>query len=154
KTTGRDVLVARYTINGTLDTTFNSTGWVSTDINRIDNWTTSVGRQSTGKIVVAGWSSDSTILRYTATGQLDSGKGGFGQAGKNGSLLGYTILSMGQFPSDEIDALAIQPDDKIVTVGWSYDYNVVNAQLTLMRFTANGLPDATFNHGSPVLFPQ
>src|SRR5262249_51878773 len=47
-------------------------------------------------------------------------------------------------------ALTIQPDDKIVTVGWGLDVNG-NFETTLMRFTANGLPDTTFNGGSPVL---
>lgn len=51
--------------------------------------------------------------------------------------------------NDVIKALAIQPDDKIVTVGYAGDAaNVTNSQLTLMRFTANGLPDTTFNEKS------
>jgi uncharacterized delta-60 repeat protein len=155
--TSNDVLVARYTANGALDTTFNGTGWVSTDINRIENMANAVGLQSTGKIVAAGFNGfyqDSLILRYTSTGKLDSGSGGFGQADKHGSPLGYTIMSMGSAgPDSQINALAIQPDDKIVTVGEDYDGNLVNGQLTLMRFTADGLPDTTFNGGSPVLFP-
>jgi uncharacterized delta-60 repeat protein len=159
--TGLNVLVARYTVNGALDTTFNGTGWVSTNINSTDNRADAVGLQSTGKIVAAGYTrdsqgyDDSVILRYTSAGKLDSGSGGFGQAGKNGSPLGYTILSMGSAGQyeDQINALAVQPDDKIVTVGSAYDPNAVNAQLTLMRFNANGSPDTTFNGGSPVLLP-
>jgi uncharacterized delta-60 repeat protein len=159
--TNGDVLVARYTVNGALDTTFNGTGWVSTDINRSANKADAVGLQSTGKIVAAGHTrnsqgyDDSVILRYTSAGRLDNGTGGFGQAGKGGSTLGYTVLSMGSTGQyeDEIDALAIQPDDKIVTVGSAYDPNYVNAQLTLMRFNANGSPDTTFHGGSPVLLP-
>ena len=155
-----DVLVARYTANGALDTTFNGTGWVSTDINRAPNAAYAVGLQSTGKIIAAGYTvnsqgyDDSVILRYTSAGKLDSGSGGFGQAGKGGSALGYTIMSMGTAgPYDQINALAIQPDDKIVTVGSDIDGNAVNSQLTLMRFTASGSPDPTFNEGSPVLLP-
>jgi uncharacterized delta-60 repeat protein len=159
--TNGDVLVARYTVNGALDSTFNGTGWVSTDINRVNNNALAVGLQSTGKIVAAGYTlnshgqNDSVILRYTSAGKLDSGSGGFGQAGKNGSTLGYTIMSMGSPGQDydQINALAIQPDDKIVTVGYAYDGNAYNAQLTLMRFTANGLPDTTFNGGNLVLLP-
>jgi uncharacterized delta-60 repeat protein len=144
-------LAARYNTNCALDTTFNGTGWVTTAVtSKGAGAAYAVGLQSTGKIVEGGLGSNgSAILRYTTTGQLDSGKGGFGQVGKNGSAPGYTTMSMG--PSDYgIRALAIQPDDKIVTVGWGYDVNN-NFELTLMRFTANGLPDTTFNGGSPVL---
>jgi uncharacterized delta-60 repeat protein len=157
----REVLVARYTAGGALDTTFGGTGWVSAGLGSTDSYAHAVGLQSTGKIVAAGQTRnsqgtyDSVILRYTATGKLDSGSGGFGQAGRKGSTLGYTILSMGStgLSEDQINALAIQPDDKIVTVGSAYDPNYVNAQLTLMRFNANGTPDTTFNGGSPVLLP-
>jgi uncharacterized delta-60 repeat protein len=146
-------LAARYTVNGALDTTFNGTGWATTAITRQSaGLAYAVGLQSTGKIVEGGdvgGGGGSAILRYTSTGHLDSGKGGFGQVGKNGSAPGYTTMSMG--PSDYgIQALAIQPDDKIVTVGWGDDVNN-NFESTLMRFTANGLPDTTFNGGSPVL---
>jgi uncharacterized delta-60 repeat protein len=154
KQTSFDVLVARYSPNGAPDTSFNGTGWVETDINRAQNWADAVGLQSTGKIVVAGYngnaitSTTSVVLRYTTTGQLDSGIGGFGQTQKNGSALGYTITPLGSV--NVISGLVIQPDDKIVTVGYETDASG-NDYLTLMRFTANGILDTTFNGGSPVL---
>ena len=95
-------VAARYNTDGSLDTTFNGTGWVTTAITRKSAGTAyAVGLQSTGKIVVAGvgGGGGSAILRYTSTGKLDSGKGGFGQVGKNGSAPGYTTISMGPSPT-------------------------------------------------------
>jgi uncharacterized delta-60 repeat protein len=156
---GPGFLAARYNTDGTLDTTFNGTGWVTTAISRNSaGYANAVGLQSTGKIVEGGYyggpqNNGSVLLRYTSTGQLDSGRGGFGQLAKNGSALGYTTMSMSHLIDGGVQALTIQPDDKIVTVGYAYDANIANGQLTLMRFTANGLPDTTFNGGSPVLLP-
>ena len=156
-----NMLAARLTPNGALDTSFNGSGWASVNTNQSLNSGYAVGLQSTGKVVVAGSTRhpsdpyfNSVLARYTAAGKLDSGTGGFGQTGTNGLPLGYRSTQMTSFLNDDIEALAVLPDDKILAVGRAYGTSTDNMDLTLMRFTADGNPDPTFNGGTPVLFNQ
>jgi uncharacterized delta-60 repeat protein len=82
--TNSDVAVARYNIDGTLDSGFGSGGKVVTAIGSGDDVATSLAVQSDGKIVVCGYSyngtdNDFALLRYNSNGTLDTG---FGNAGK------------------------------------------------------------------------
>jgi uncharacterized delta-60 repeat protein len=73
--------VARYNGNGSLDTGFNGTGTVTTQIGT-RSYATELAIQSDGKIVVCGYAYSSGYLfamaRYTTTGTLDQS---FGQHG-------------------------------------------------------------------------
>jgi uncharacterized delta-60 repeat protein len=131
-------VVARFNTDGTLDGGFGSGGWNTLDA-RYDgeNPAESVGLQSTGKVVAAGYSlwSDSLaeVARFTASGAVDSGKGGFGQI-VQGKAVGYTLTQFGTGQSVFFD-LAVQPDDKVVAVGGP----------VVARYTASGTLDKTFN---------
>lgn len=147
--------VARFNADGTLDNGFGSGGWNSLDA-RADYWNRAegVGLQSTGKIVLAGWSGDSVVpnwaelARFTAAGVLDRGKGGFGQV-VWGKPIGYTLNSFGVFvmtPRNSFSDVAVRPDDKLVAVGRTVvdNWNV----LLVARYTANGTLDKSFNGGT------
>jgi uncharacterized delta-60 repeat protein len=146
--------VARFNTNGTLDSGFGSGGWNTLDA-RADffNPAAAVGLQSTGKVVVAGWSVNlnppypAEVARFTASGAIDTGGGGFGQGKK-----GYTFTTFGTY-ENFLGDLAVQPDDKVVAVGAASDATSSD-RLIVARYTASGTLDTTFNgSGYSVFLP-
>ena len=128
------IALARFQADGSLDTTFGGDGMVEIPFpSPIYSLATAVALQDDGKIVAAGTASVGfqnyiVVLRYLADGTLDAG---FGTDGI------VTDLDSDQFASD----LVIQPDGKIVVVGWvglNYDGIIVK------RYLADGTPDASF----------
>ena len=69
--------VVRYNSDGSLDTTFNSTGQATTSLTNNDDYGESVAVQSDGKIVVAGRAFNGSkydigVVRYNTDGTLDT----------------------------------------------------------------------------------
>ncbi len=141
--------LARYNSNGTLDSTFDADGKVTTDIPAYSgsrgHEAKSVALQIDGKIVVAGsssngFSSDVIVARYIAAGPL---------AGTlDTSFAGDGIKDdIGVFGSgwDEGNAVVIQPDQAILVAGFSEPFG--DSQLLLLRLTTNGAQDPTFDAG-------
>jgi uncharacterized delta-60 repeat protein len=129
-----DFLVVRYTITGTLDTEFNSTGIVTTPV---DNNTIDIGRsvslQPDGKIVVAGESGGRFALaRYTSSGKLDN------SFGNNGMV----VTAIGASSSGH--SVDVQPDGRIVVAGESDNH------LTVVRYTITGTLDTEFSNSGVV----
>ena len=91
-----------------------------------------MGLQSDGKIVLL---ATRTLTRYTSDGRLDTS---FGTAGEVSVTFGSGVLSTAQ-------GLAIQPDDKIVVVGFMRIGS--NEDFAVARFEPNGGPDLTFGDG-------
>lgn len=153
--------VARLNVDGSPDGSFGTGGWTSFDVQPGSDQANAVGLQSTGKVVVIG-SSDSSMdpftntlsalaARFTASGAIDSGKGGFGQVVK-GKAKGYTLSTFGARYNPFAD-LAVQPDNKIVAVG-DIIADGTNRRLVIARYTAAGILDKTFNgSGYSVLLP-
>ena len=148
---GGSFAVARFDTSGTLDSGFGSGGWTSLAAGPVGyNPAQAVGLQSTGKIVVAGadiqgyptFTSTAEMARFTASGALDSGSGGFGQV-SHGKATGYFFTTFGM-ASASIRDLAVQPDNKVVAVGVAYS-DVSSSRLIVARYTANGTLDSTFN---------
>ncbi len=154
--------VARYNIDGSLDTSFDKDGKLSTDIygysgDKGDHGDKAlvVIEQSDGKLVVAGQQEHRVYEGTTYNTSLFGGGGsysesyndinGFGIARYNtdGSLdtsfsdngMAYADFSGLNFAT----AIAIQPDGKIVTAGKS------NNDFVLARFTSDGRLDGTFS---------
>ncbi len=132
--------VVRYTTTGTLDTSFNATGivQVAVGINGQDLGN-AVALQSDGKIVVAGLCGNLTstqshvcTARFTSAGVLDTS---FNATGKVVTPVGGGL--------DSGQSLAVQSDGKIV-VGGSCDNGAIH-EFCVLRYTANGLLDTTFN---------
>ena len=125
--TNRSIGVVRYDNDGNRDTTFNTTGIVTTSVGE-GSAGHSVAIQPDGKIVVAG-SDDNNIavVRYTITGSLDTGFNGTGiVTAANGSG----------------GSVAIQTDNKIVVVGGT---GGATGDFILLRYNEDGSPDNTFN---------
>lgn len=126
-----DILVVRYNIDGSLDSTFGSSGIVTTDLGANDG-AQAVALQADGKIVVAGNGSPNnesgfTVVRYNTNGSLDTT---FGSGG-------IVTTSTGQFSIAQ--GLAIQSDGKIVVTGSG------GLGITVVRYTTDGSLDNTFN---------
>ncbi len=133
--------LARYNPDGTLDTSFGAGGRVVTDFgpngfSRI----AALALQPDGKLVGAGThGSGLALVRYNANGTLDTSFGTGGKVSTNQS--GAT---------EEIYALVLQPDGKLVAAGVRFEGN---SALALWRYNANGTPDSTFGVGGRVTGP-
>jgi uncharacterized delta-60 repeat protein len=111
-----DFVLARYNSDGTLDTTFDSTGLlgpakglVATDFGSADDEAFAVAIQSDGKIVAAGRKQSNTydfaLARYNTDGTLDTT---FGSSGK-------VVTNIGA--DDEVFGVVIQSDGTIIAAG-------------------------------------
>jgi uncharacterized delta-60 repeat protein len=124
--------LARYTSNGTLDTTFSSDGKLFIDFGSFDQTAYKVLLQPDGKIVAAGYpnteSSDSDFLlaRVKTNGSLDRT---FGIGGK-------VRTSFGDLNGGAYGAV-LQPDGKIVAVGFNATFTNNWAEFALARYLGN-----------------
>jgi uncharacterized delta-60 repeat protein len=131
-----DFLVAQVNTDGSLDTSFNSTGFVTTGFGTRLDTTNCIVVQADGKILASGYADNGTdidfaLIRLTADGSLDSG---FGEAGYHGISIGDG--------ADQALAAANTADGSILLAGKSSvssDYH-----LSLAKFTPDGLLDTDF----------
>jgi uncharacterized delta-60 repeat protein len=132
-----DVGVARYLPNGDLDTTFNGTGTVRTDFGGFER-PTALAIQQDGRIVVAGHAvtndSFGFVARYLSSGNLDRSFGGDG----------LVLIESGE--ADEVSAIGLQVDGKIVVAGTSFSDAVPTVGI-LARLRSDGTPDTDFGDG-------
>ncbi len=132
--------VARYNTDGSLDTTFGTTGIVLTQVGTGANHATSMALQSNGDIVAGGWTDDSTssssspelaLVRYTTSGTLDT------------TFASTGIVTADLTGNDVIDAIALQSNGEIVFGGAS---EVSGGQhFVVGRYNTNGTLDTSFN---------
>jgi uncharacterized delta-60 repeat protein len=114
--TFRSVVIARYNLDGSLDTTFGTSGIAKAHIpDRGDSGNKAL-LQPDGKIVTGGFSIGfgwetkmMSVARFNSDGTLD---GSFG-------MNGFTLIQLG-VNLVETSAVAMQPDGKIIAVG-SFD---------------------------------
>ncbi|HZR83046.1 MAG TPA: hypothetical protein VFD92_18265 [Candidatus Binatia bacterium] len=136
--------VVRLLANGTPDPSFNADGntdgivTLTTLFGTQDSQARAMALQPDGKIVLAGWTKganrDAALVRIDAAGALDPT---FNVTGKVTSGDGFGV------GNDEADAIALQPDGKIVVAGLAFQGNNQNALVA--RFLANGALDTTFH---------
>jgi uncharacterized delta-60 repeat protein len=129
--------LTRYLSNGSLDSTFDADGIVTTTVSAFNNRAYAIGLQANGKLVVAGYAnnnsqSDFALVRYHTDGRLDS----------TFNSTGTVITDLGT-ASDIARSLVIQPDGKIVVAGRTN--NGTQMEFALVRYQANGTLDSTFN---------
>jgi uncharacterized delta-60 repeat protein len=134
--------LARYNTNGSLDTTFNGNGKVSTPIG-FTSGARALAIQTDGKIVVAGTTdagindSDFAIVRYNANGSIDTTFAINGIA-KTRFLTGIDNIA---------HAVIIQSDGKIVAAGESSNITMKGGffkHFALARYNTNGSLDTAF----------
>jgi uncharacterized delta-60 repeat protein len=132
--------LVRYNPNGTLDSSFGTAGRVITNINGTRDFANALAIQIDGRIIAAGSTQTSissmvmfALARYNSDGSLDQG---FGSGGK----VITQVVPGGDAEDDEIFALAIQPDGRIIAAGeanFAQDFGMV-------RYLANGSLDNSF----------
>src|SRR5213083_2858824 len=134
---GDQFALVRYNSDGSLDTSLNSSGKVTTAVGTGTCKGEGVASQDDGKIVVAGYSFNAggqscfTVLRYSADGSLDTS---FADSGK-------VVTSVAK--NGSADSVSMQGDGRIVVAG--YSTNESKKQCALACFTANGNLDTSFN---------
>jgi uncharacterized delta-60 repeat protein len=132
---GADFALARYNVDGTLDSRFGGGGKVSTDFLDFDA-AQAVAIQSDGRIVAAGGASARTrraggfaLARYNADGTLDA----------NGGDDGKTITDFGDDRAHATaTGVAIQSDGRIVLAGFSSTPDEADTGFVLARYKAAG----------------
>jgi uncharacterized delta-60 repeat protein len=125
-----DIALVRYNADGSLDSSFDGDGKLITPISAgSSDWAKDVAVQPDGRIVAGGatrtgGTSSPVLVRYMPDGSLDSSFDGDGKA----------VVAT---PNTIITALALQPDGKIVTTGFS--------ALNVRRFDPDGSVDTSFD---------
>jgi uncharacterized delta-60 repeat protein len=127
--------LVRYNPDGSLDTSFNTTGKVTTFIGSFNTGVSALAIQPDGKLVAAGSSSEGqdafTLVRYNPDGSLDT----------TFNTTGIVISAIGAI-QDRASALTIQPDGKLVAAGFSN--TGTQPEFALVRYNPNGNLDKTF----------
>ena len=129
-----DITLIRYDSDGSLDTTFNSDGIITTQVGSSDDFGYGIAIQSDEKILVSGDSYNGSsayefaLIRYNSDGSLDSTFDSNGIAitpiGSSSDVYGYS--------------LAIQPDGKIIVAGDAK--NGLYWMLSVVRYNNPSLP--------------
>ena len=138
--TGFDFALARYNPDGSLDTTFDGDGKVTTDFGGFFDQANAVVIQADGKIVVAGRSQSGTgvdfaLARYNADGSLDIT---FDADGK------ITTDFAGSF--DEATGVVIQADGKFVVAGrFRQSDSGEDFDFAMARYNDDGSLDTSFD---------
>lgn len=128
-------VIERFTNAGILDTSFNHTGILLSDV-----WVPqSLVIQADNKLVVGGSNNSdynySIISRYNTDGSPDKS---FGTPyGSNQYIFSGNYLS-------HLNTMALQPDGKIVAGGYIEDISGSNSRIFIARFKENGEYDSTF----------
>lgn len=139
-------------VPGGLDTDFGQSGFVLANFSA-DDKAQCIALQADGKIIVGGTSKSNgqstnvgnllTLLRYNPDGTPDSS---FGTEGKV-----FTDIDNLTYPNKEIfNAIAIQPDGKIVAGGYAQYFGSYHA--VLARYLPDGTPDDSFGDEGVIVF--
>src|SRR6266542_3914997 len=132
-----DFAVVRYSVNGTLDTSFNKTGKATADFGA-DDFGRSVGMHGDGKIVVTGYATAGNtekfaLARYNADGTLDTSFGGTGRVMTDVGISGSNATGV-----------ALQKDGKIVAAGYAVKNNGRDYDFACLRYNTDGSLDQGF----------
>jgi uncharacterized delta-60 repeat protein len=144
-----DFVVVRYNENGSLDLTFDGDGIATTNVGNVSNGVNAVALQSDGKIIIAGntfadnndW--DFALVRFNSNGSLDNS---FDEDGKVITTFGTS--------REYVNAIAIQPDGKIIAAGSSVsivDGNDVDYAV-IASYNADGSLDNNFDNDGKITF--
>jgi uncharacterized delta-60 repeat protein/LPXTG-motif cell wall-anchored protein len=140
-----DFAVVRYNTDGSLDTTFDTDGKVTTDIGILSYETPrSVVLQLDGKIVVggrskAGGSYDFAVVRYNTDGSLDA----------TFDFDGKVTTDFGIMSNDQANSVVLQSDGKILVTGFSKVGGT--SDIAVVRYNVNGSLDTTFDGDGKVI---
>ena len=126
-------VLARYTTNGALDTSFGTSGFTTTSPGSNDT-VRSIALDAQGRIIAGGSSliggvNKFVLARYTTNGALDTS---FGTSG-------FTTTTPGT--NDTIVSITLDSQERIIAGGQSW---IGSNKFALTRYTANGALDTSF----------
>jgi uncharacterized delta-60 repeat protein len=137
--------------SGVFDSTFGAAGKTNISFSDRTVYAEDAAFQADGKIVIAGYSSlnvpiiasnDFTVIRLNGEGTIDTT---FGSGG-------LVITDIAGNSQDIANAVAVQPDGKIIAGGFSQAVGQsANPTFTVVRYNSNGSLDTTFGSGGKVL---
>jgi uncharacterized delta-60 repeat protein len=135
-----DFSVLRLNLDGSLDTGFNGSGFVTTSISASSDVAKDIVVQPDGKIVAGGSDTNSLALaRYNANGTLDTTFGTNGVVETN-----FDGFSQGS-------SLAIAPGGKLVAAGNAIPTGALQYRFAVARYNSNGSLDTTFSSDGKVV---
>jgi uncharacterized delta-60 repeat protein len=138
--------LACFKANGSLDTSFNGTGKVTTDFGGDGNAEgRSVAVQTDGKIVVVGYATAGStekfaLARYNADGTLDTSFGGSGRVMTDVGITGSIATGV-----------ALQKDGKIVVAGYAVKNSGTGYDFACVRYNTDGNVDQSFGDGGKTM---
>lgn len=130
---GGDFAIARFNPDGSLDTSFDSDGKVTTDFGTMSDEAYAAAIQPDGKIIAAGFGGGFAVSRYNTDGSLDTSFDGDGKV-----LIPLSDISEAR----QAHAIVIQSDGKIVVAG---DARATQENFVLIRFNPDGSFDNSFD---------
>lgn len=143
---GTDKVVARFTADGAVDTSFNGTGTLVIDDSFAEDQFNGVTVQPDGRIVVVGQGFNGSkdafhIMRLLPDGSFDPS---FGTNGQVEHLIGI----------DNCRAydVAVMPDGRIVSVGTSFTTGQNGFDVAVVRYLPDGSFDTAFSADGKVTF--
>src|SRR5688572_8432296 len=133
---------------GTLDTSFGEDGIVRTPLQGQQDWANDVAVDGQGRILASGVAFVGAqrhflLMRHLPDGQLDP------DFGTNGVVT--TAVGSEQYSEGGAEAMAIQPDGRIVLAGWTTSYTSTTYDVVLVRYHPDGSVDASFGGTGQVL---
>ena len=143
-----DFTAVRYNTDGSLDTTFDSDGKVTTPVDTLWDFGTDVAIQSDGRIVIGGYARvggapgqyDFAVVRYDTDGSLDTT---FDSDGKVVTPVGAS--------HDYGNSIRIQTDGKILLAGATW--NNTDWDFAIVRYNSDGSLDTSFDSDGIVVTP-
>jgi uncharacterized delta-60 repeat protein len=138
-----DFSIARFSANGSIDTTFGTNGYTITSLSTGSDIIDSIVVQSDGKILAAGHNnSDLAMVRYLPSGLVDT------TFGNNG-----VVVTDAGGTADNAAGIVLQRNGKIVLGGNSQ--KIIGSQILgdfiVARYLADGTLDTTFGKGGKTL---
>lgn len=146
-TTSLEFLVARYNIDGSLDTNFDGDGWSTTDFGDFEAtsaYANAVALQSDGKIVLVGYfrdgfQNDIALARFNPDGILDT------TFDVDGML---TTDFNGQ--NNQANSVAVQSNGKIIVAGYTTS-ELTDNNIIVARYLPDGSLDLSFGQDGIVI---
>ncbi|MBE7497840.1 MAG: hypothetical protein HS117_23085 [Verrucomicrobiaceae bacterium] len=137
-TGGDDLVVVRWNANGSLDTSFNGTGYLVLDIFAKPEYGRAIHVLQNGDILVlgevlTGSNRDAFLVKLNSSGQIVTSFNG----------TGHVLIDQAQAPEIAFD-MKVQTDGKILMAGWRNTGS--GNDFALARYEATGVPDITFNN--------
>ncbi len=138
--------VVRYNPDGSLDSSFGTSGKAIADFANQTDRAYSVTIQSDGKILIGGITYngnqvDAGLVRYNSNGSLDTS---FGNGGK--------VVTNFEGKNEWIQSIAVQSDGKIIVGGYlNPNDGSINNDFALIRYNSNGSLDTSFGNGGRVI---